>query len=137
MAERITLEYEDSPYSWPTNLPSYGQIVETFGEIVAEAEDDDYQGDSLYLVLKDGQYGVLTFGWGSCSGCDALEAVSGQKDLDELQDDLERGIRWYDTADEVLSSVNRDGYMEGSYLNDQLLRDFREAVNNALNNKED
>jgi hypothetical protein len=77
----------------------YGTVVDSMGhETVLEARDDDYQGDSHYL-LKDGErWGYLVFGWGSCSGCDALEACYGKREeVESLRDDLRDGIKWFDS----------------------------------------
>jgi hypothetical protein len=76
---------------------SYSGLVESANlEILVDESDDDYQGDSMYLVRdKDtGQFGFITFGWGSCSGCDALQACDTVKDLEELRDSLVDGVAW-------------------------------------------
>lgn len=81
----------------------YEGLVDSFGvEIVFSEHDDDYQGDSFYL-LKDaeGRYGFLSFGWGSCSGCDAYQAIwnEGNDALVELRDELWESVRWFDSLD--------------------------------------
>lgn len=116
MTDRLELKYEGTEdYRWPIR-PSYDQIVSTFGNPTAWAHHDDYQGDSIYLIEKDGRLGILTFGWGSCSGCDALEACESQEELDRLQDDLERGIKWFEDHYEV------EEYLAGGGLKDSFLR---------------
>jgi hypothetical protein len=42
-----------------------------------------------------GAPGFLTFGWGSCSGCDALQACSTYRDLAELMASLASGVIWF------------------------------------------
>lgn len=116
---------------WPS--ASYSEIVSTFGEIVAEASDDDYQGDSLYLIRAGDQVGILTFGWGSCSGCDALESAlypeeTAQQQVNELQDDLERGIRWFGSLEDAKGWLADPAAFESSYLSDELLGNFRAEV---------
>jgi hypothetical protein len=45
------------------------------------------------------RFGYLRFGWGSCSGCDALEDAHGSLvDLTTLRDDLARSAHWEDDA---------------------------------------
>lgn len=75
---------------------SYRELVESTGvAILVEDSDDDYQGDTRMLVKRGRQYGILTFGWGSCSGCDALEAAENNvEDLTELRQELYDGIHW-------------------------------------------
>ena len=43
-------------------------------EIVAKYDEGSYQGDSMALLKRWKEYYVANWGWGSCSGCDALEA---------------------------------------------------------------
>lgn len=123
-AARMTVNWDED---WP-DLPGYDAIVKTFGDIFAKAEDNDYQGDSLYLI-KSEQYGIVTFGWGSCSGCDALQAVDRQADLDRLQDDIERGITWYPTLETAQQHVaNMASDERPTYLSDELVAEFKTAV---------
>lgn len=77
---------------------SYDELVDSFEvEVVFDEHDNDYQGDSYYL-LKDGdKYGILVFGWGSCSGCDALEACYGDlAEATRLRDSLWESVDWMD-----------------------------------------
>jgi len=88
----------------------YVEIVRQFGEILLETHEDGYQGDSFYVlrrvntVVNDSsknriEYGFLTFGWGSCSGCDALEGVGTYEDLQDLVDSLQSSIIWFPSKD--------------------------------------
>ena len=74
----------------------YDPMIASFGDILLKVDDDDYQGDSRVLYKKDGLYGVLVFGWGSCSGCDALQGCQSVAELDELIADTRNLIRWAD-----------------------------------------
>lgn len=73
---------------------NYNPMLEQFGEIIIQVDDRDYQGDSRLLYKKENMYGYLQFGWGSCSGCDALQACETYEDLQQLSDCLERSIQW-------------------------------------------
>lgn len=84
----------------------YSRIVWSFGNVLVEVTDDDYQGDSRFILEKDGKYGFLYFGWGSCSGCDALQSCDNYEQVDELIDDLERGIVWKDSIKEIKEYVS-------------------------------
>lgn len=74
----------------------YESLIDSMGyEIVLQVDDNDYQGDSRTLLRDGERWGFLSFGWGSCSGCDALQAVEG--DLDEmtkLRDSLAADVHW-------------------------------------------
>jgi hypothetical protein len=75
---------------------SYSDLVKSTGvAILVENSDDDYQGDTRMLVKQGRRYGILTFGWGSCSGCDALEAAgSNVEALAKLRQDIYDQIHW-------------------------------------------
>jgi hypothetical protein len=73
----------------------YQPLLDSFEyEILYQVDDEDYQGDSR-IIFKDGdRYGVLIFGWGSCSGCDAMEACDSIEDVEKLRTELHDTIRW-------------------------------------------
>lgn len=83
----------------------YTPLLESFGyEIVVREDDQEYQGDSFILYFDrsgdhgeyDGmdQYGILIFGWGSCSGCDALQGCQSYQEIDDLRKSLHDSIIW-------------------------------------------
>lgn len=80
--------------------PGYHEIVSNFGTVVVSGDSGSYQGDSYYILTDGERYGYLTFGWGSCSGCDALQSCESYPDLQRLFDSLESGVFWIDTLDE-------------------------------------
>jgi hypothetical protein len=103
----------DIEFSGDSSYAHYGELVDSMEyEVLVEVSDSDYQGDSRYL-LRDGiRYGILVFGWGSCSGCDALEACDTRAEVVELRDGLHEDIRWFDTETSIvewLCSPDRDG----------------------------
>lgn len=82
----------------------YDELVESFGfEVVSRRDVGDYQGDSMYVLKEGSRYGWLNFGWGSCSGCDALQGCSSYEELDELRKSLHDDIRWFDSAGDLAS----------------------------------
>lgn len=83
---------------------SYHELIEDRAiKILLDTEDNDYQGNSFLLVQRvppTRDLGFLSYGWGSCSGCDALEAAYGDPQaLAELGDELVAGTRWFDGAE--------------------------------------
>ena len=82
----------------------YNPMIEDFGDVLFKVDDDGYQGDSYILygyMHKDSRFGFLNFGWGSCSGCDALQACSTWEEVQELYEDLRSQIKWFDSAEEA------------------------------------
>ena len=119
---------------YPTTKHSYGEyfwgpsdytpLLESMGyPIVLRVDDDDYSGDSR-LLFKDGdQYGMLLFGWGSCSGCDALQACGNYREIEELRERLLKIIHW-GSAQELLDYIeHKDWEVEWSYHTKET-RDF-------------
>jgi len=88
--------YEGSYYD------DYQPMVEEFGNVILQEADDDYQG-STWVLYQDGiRFGYLRFGWGSCSGCDALNACDSIEEVQELMDELWQSIMWFDTRTDAL-----------------------------------
>lgn len=101
--ELYPFEYQQSQkgsYFWTPG--SYQPILDSFGKIVLQVNDDDYQGDSRVLYKRNGKYGLLIFGWGSCSGCDALQACDSPEEVMSLANELRDQIRWL-PKDEMLN----------------------------------
>ena len=96
--------------------PTYSQIVESFGyDSNRAATFGDWQGDHVYL-LKDGdRRGFLIIGYGSCSGCDTLQAVEHDREaVQEYADRLENNVRWFDDLHKLklwLMSSDIDWYV--------------------------
>jgi hypothetical protein len=80
---------------------NYQPIIDELGNVLVQVDDNDYQGDSRILYEKDGKYGFLIFGWGSCSGCDSLQACGNICEIQDLMENLESSVKWYDTIDEL------------------------------------
>ena len=103
----------------------YRPLLESLGhEILLQVDDNDYQGDSR-LILKDGdRYGLLVFGWGSCSGCDSLQACATVEEIEELRDGLVSNIIWHDSKDSMLDFIrSRDWEAQYSWHAEET-RDF-------------
>lgn len=94
----------------------YTPLIESFGEILIRVDDLDYQGDSRILYKKNNKYGFLVFGWGSCSGCDALQSCGTMKDIEDLRSSLEKNIEWFPTLEELQTRVkNKDWELDYSW----------------------
>lgn len=97
-------------YTWC----DYQPMLYMFGDIVIQVDDDDYQGDTRVLYNDGGKIGFLRFGWGSCSGCDALQRCNDYDELQELCDRLQNDIMWFDTPKEALTFFKTHDW-EGDY----------------------
>ena len=74
----MTYEY----YSPPMH---YDQIVATQGEVLGQWVMGTWQGDYIYLLKNDDKYSFYVIGYGSCSGCDALEACENDEEKIEFR----------------------------------------------------
>lgn len=88
-------EIYDNSWSWW----DYQPMLNEFGDILLQKDEQNYQGDSFLIYEKDNKYGYLTFGWGSCSGCDALQGCNSIGEVQELMDRLYSSIEWFDSLD--------------------------------------
>lgn len=87
----------------------YQPMLNAFGNIVLQVEEDGYQGSSWLIYEDNGRYGYLTFGWGSCSGCDALLACFTLEEVQELMDYLYASIQWFESLESLQTwFYNRD-----------------------------
>jgi hypothetical protein len=89
----------DEIYDNSWGLWDYQPMLNEFGNILLQKDERDYQGDSFLIYEKDDKYGYLTFGWGSCSGCDALQGCNSISEVQELMDRLYSSIEWFDSLD--------------------------------------
>lgn len=88
--------------------PSYEEVVKSWGLTVEHFETfGSYQGDHLAVVSGAEGIGLVVFGYGSCSGCDQLEAITpyGDDEADDWQpvvdlaDQLRRDVHFEPTRD--------------------------------------
>lgn len=110
-----------------SEISDYDDLLLPLGEQLVTTQQSDYQGDSLYLIRNSaGELGFLTFGWGSCSGCDALGAALSPKDdekLKELFDDLAAGVVWKATPKEMPVYLQAKDW-KATFLCEELVEEF-------------
>lgn len=113
MVERVDVKELGLKKNWGFWC-DYTPILNAFGKIVCRVDDDEYQGDSRVLYDDGYMVGILVFGWGSCSGCDALQACSTIDDVQELCDELQDKIHWFADKKTALEFINSHDW-EGDY----------------------
>lgn len=107
-----------------TISPSYADLLTHAGiTVLAQETFGQYQGDYLFAVREGDAYGAVIVGYGSCSGCDELEAMlsgnwqwNGWPDneyraITQLAADLVKRIHWGDRTE-----LHEDLLGEGSYM---------------------
>ena len=92
--------------------PSWDSLVAlTCDQVLVDVTEGSYQGDYWYLLRRGED---VTVGYGSCSGCDALEAVEGDFDAEYLLGlEVEQRIQWFPTPSACLAYLaNKDWALE-------------------------
>ncbi|MFA5049135.1 MAG: hypothetical protein WC516_08980 [Patescibacteria group bacterium] len=103
-------------------------MVDAMGKVLVQVSDNGYQGDTRVLLELDGKFGVLIFGWGSCSGCDALQACESWDDLSDLFDRLQTQVKWFDSAEETFRYfMGHDWEGDYSWHSDEIQRFISEC----------
>jgi hypothetical protein len=83
-------------------IRSYSALTGIMGKSIVEHSSDDYQGDTWVLLEDDGgKLGYIKYGWGSCSGCDAMQACDTNEEVMELFTSLYNRVQWFDSRDEA------------------------------------
>ena len=119
-------EIYDNSWGWW----DYQPMLNEFGDILLQKDEQNYQGDSFLIYEKDGKYGYLTFGWGSCSGCDALQGCGDINEVQELMDQLYSQIRWFDSLKELKEYFStKDWSLDYGWCYD----DFKDFINKVIN----
>lgn len=101
----------------------YDPMIKAFGNCVVQVDSDDFSGDTLVLYDNDGAIGYLHFGWGSCSGCDALQGCNTYEELQELCDYLQNQIIWFSDVTAALDWFESHDW-ESDYLDRGLMIKF-------------
>ena len=96
----MTYEYYSPPMS-------YDQIVATQGEVMGQWVMGTWQGDYIYLLKNEDKYSFYVIGYGSCSGCDALEGCENDEEFNELKEDIINRIAW-GTKQEIIDHINNE-----------------------------
>lgn len=125
-------ESESEGHFWAPG--DYNPMLQSFEyEILLQVDDSDYQGDSRLIFRNGDQYGLLIFGWGSCSGCDALQACDSMKEIAELRDSLHGQIKWDSLRGLHDYITNKDWELDYAWHADET-KDFVEKAKALLGN---
>jgi hypothetical protein len=97
----------------------YWDLIESFEVTVLLEQEEDgeaYEGDTRVLLTDGTRWGMLTFGWGSCSGCDALAGCGTNAEVTQLRDELWNAIIWRDSPGDLATYIrDKDWTLDFSY----------------------
>lgn len=114
----------------------YDPLVNSIGDVRIKIDDSDYQGDSRVLLYNPERaaFGILIFGWGSCSGCDSLQACQSFEEVEELRQQMFNSVKWGDPEELIHYIKTHDWEGDYSYHDAKPeLFEFLEAAENHLN----
>ena len=109
------LRLRTGPFKDYSDKPDYDDLVGEFGDILLSVSEDNWQGDTWYLLQSGTRYGYLSVGWGSCSGCDALQGADTWDEVNELRDSLRSGIHWEVGPDGLMKWMQQHDW-QGDYI---------------------
>ncbi len=137
MATPVSIEYF-SNYVDPEHIDNsgYEDLIAAFGMTVLHTvELGRYSGDTLVFFhhTYDDLYAFLTFGWGSCPGCDALQACGSYQDTYDLYLELYGGLRWFQTPAEAITFFDTHDWQGEYYSDADELSGFIQSCKNTLN----
>ena len=119
---------------WGDSYPyvsGYGPMVEDSGEVLLWITTGSYQGDYHVLVRgPGGDFCYISIGFGSCAGCDALQACDTAEQIGQLAEGIQFGIRWeVDAAAMRKWLLERDWEVQWMYSD---FDEFKEFLSKAL-----
>lgn len=131
---RTLYKVSDDDPTQPSVLdaPDYEELIASMEYEVLWSQDfGRWQGDSIYILKDSDKYGMLVFGWGSCTVCDALEGCDTYEDFEALRNEFNDSIKWHDTMQSLIDSLmvkDPDRVYEWWYFDDEATAAIREAV---------
>ena len=117
-------------YGEETGWFEYEPMIKEFGEIINKYDFGEYQGDTIVIYKSNNRYGYLLFGWGSCSGCDALQACETIEEVQKLMDALYNSIEWFNSLDELKEWFNQKDWGLEWFGHDPSFKDFTNEIRN-------
>ena len=135
IAEQLYPDFEDT---W--GIYDYTPIIKYFGEVLLRKDIGHYQGDTLILYKHDdGSYSFLAFGWGSCSGCDALLSCKTLEEVNDLIENLDNKRIIRSSAKEMLDYFeNKDWESEWYWYEDKAkltIKNMKEILKEEFDNE--
>jgi hypothetical protein len=131
--------YRDQPYEGDrVDLYDYEKLVTLYGlPVLYEWEEPYYQGDGVFILQgEDGRIGLMVYGFGSCSGCDALQACSTTQDVADLANEMFEGTRWFDDKEAMRAFIDDpESKLNDWWMNDRaitkVIRNWIDGIPNA------
>jgi hypothetical protein len=99
--------YEDDEETYFSHPFDYSPIIENIGNVIIRVKDKDYQGSTRLLLEKDECYAIFVYRWGSCSGCDTLQACKSYENVQKIMDNFNKRVEWKN-KEEIVSQIKSE-----------------------------
>lgn len=133
--------------AWASDYIGYEDIVKSWGWTVLNFETfGSYQGDHLALLQRGNEIGLVVFGYGSCSGCDVLQAITPWEHDDEPVDwtpvitfarELSDSVHWEPSRDALRDWIDEHPENHWWSYDDEISSWLNRALATHLNVQED
>jgi hypothetical protein len=105
------VDYRDRAWEGDNiDIYDYDLIAPLYGlPVLYSWTENSYQGDAFFILQgDDGRLGLLMYGYGSCSGCDSLQACTTTQDVADLANQMFADTRWFDDKDAMRAYIDSD-----------------------------
>ena len=91
------------------NVPHMEELIKSSGcDVIGSLRLGSWSGDVIMVLRANNKFGLLVFGYGSCSGCDALQACDNYKELFDLRENRYDSVVWKEYEEFVDYLKNKD-----------------------------
>lgn len=106
----------------------YENLIKATGcDIIDSLYMGNYEDDLLMVVSKNYKFGLLVTGYGSCSGCDALQGCVTNTERTELAVELYNKIMWKEPG-EIIDYLEDKDWSAEYYGQQKGLSEFIKKV---------
>lgn len=111
----------------------YAPIIDSLAPaVVVRVDDDDYSGDTRVLLRDGERWGFVVIGWGSCSGCDALQSATTFGEIAELRNRIAGEVEWRESDVAMLEYLQGKDWDASHFGRGDEIAAFREQARTAL-----
>ena len=125
--------FRENSYSYGAS--SYGPMIESMAEeVLVRKRIGSYQGDELALLKDNNRYGILIFGFGSCTVCDSLLSCNSYEEVNDLRQRLYNNIKWRPSKEAIIDYLEEKNW-DNEYIyhvNNNSVEDFLEECKEVL-----
>ncbi len=107
----------------------YDYVDDNLGTELVHVRDNDYQGETRILLRDGNRYAIRIYSWGSCSGCDFMQACETYEEFLDYANNAYDSLEWIG-KDDMMVRLN-DLLAEeraNSYKNDEDILFYEKAI---------